>query len=94
VFELISARQATAYPILEPPGVTAERVAVLRQAFDAVVKDPDYLSDARKQGLDTDPVSGAEIAALVKKIYASPPDVIGRAKAALEDGKAVTSRKK
>jgi tripartite-type tricarboxylate transporter receptor subunit TctC len=94
VLDLIFARQAMAYPIVAPPGVPAERVAVLREAFDAVVKDPDYLSDARKQGLDAEPISGAEIAALVKKIYASPPDVIARAKAALEDGKTVTSRKK
>jgi tripartite-type tricarboxylate transporter receptor subunit TctC len=93
VLELIFARQEMAYPVVAPPGVPAERVQVLRQALDAVVKDPDYLADARKQTLETDAVKGADIAALVDRLYASPPEVIARAKQAMEDGKKITVNK-
>jgi tripartite-type tricarboxylate transporter receptor subunit TctC len=93
VLELIFARQEMAYPVVAPPGLPAERVQALRQAFDAVLKDPEYLADARKQNLEAEPAKGADIAALVDRIYASPPDVIARAKAAMEDGKKITSSK-
>jgi hypothetical protein len=66
---------------------------MLRQAFDAVVRDPEYLADAHRQSLDPDPMNGAGVAALVDRIYASPPDVIARAKVAIEDGKKMTTSK-
>jgi tripartite-type tricarboxylate transporter receptor subunit TctC len=93
VLELIFARQQMAYPVVAPPGVPAERVQALRQAFDAVLKDPEYLADARRQNLEADPANGAEIAALVDKVYASAPEVVARAKAAMEDGKKITTSK-
>lgn len=93
VLDLIFARQAMAYPIVAPPGVPKERVQILRQAFDAVMQDPDYLADARRQTLDTDSVKGADIAALIGRLYASRAEVIARTKAALEDGKKITIRK-
>ena len=52
VLELIFSRQEMAYPIVAPPGVPTDRVRMLRQAFDAVVRDPEYLADARRQSLD------------------------------------------
>jgi len=93
VLELIFARQEMAYPIVAPPGVPADRVRILRQAFDAVVHDPEYLADARRQSLDPDPVNGAGVASLIDRIYTSPPEVIARAKAAIEDGKKMTTNK-
>jgi tripartite-type tricarboxylate transporter receptor subunit TctC len=82
-----------AYPVVAPPGVPAERVAVLRRAFTAVMTDPEYLADAKKQHLDTDFMRGEDIAKLVERIYASPTAVIERARAALEDGKKVTIKR-
>src|SRR5262245_5541476 len=93
VLELIFSRQAMAYPVVAPPGVAPERLQVLRQAFDAVMKDPDYLADARRQTLDIDAVKGADIAALVERLYASPAEIVARAKAAMEDGKKITTSK-
>ncbi len=93
VLELIFSRQDMAYPIVAPPGVPAARVAELRRAFDAVLKDPDYLADARKQQLDTDPMRGENIAKLIQRIYESPPAVIARARTALEDGKKITIKR-
>jgi tripartite-type tricarboxylate transporter receptor subunit TctC len=94
VLELIFARQDMAYPIVAPPGVPAERVAILRRAFDAVIKDPEYVADAKKQLLDVDAMRGEDIAKLLGRIFATPAPVVARAVAALEDGKKVTIEKK
>jgi len=61
---------------MTPPDLPAERVAELRTAFDAMMKDPELLAEAAKLGLDIDPVGGVEIDALVQRIYATPPDVL------------------
>lgn len=71
-----AADSVLAWPLMAPPGLPAERVAELRTAFDAMMKDPDLLAEATKQGLDIDPVGGAEIDALVQRVYATPPDVL------------------
>ena len=93
VLELIFARQEMAYPIVAPPGVPMERVKILRQAFNAVVKDPEYLGDLRRQLYESIPVSGADVAALIDRLYASSPAVIARARTAIEDGKKITTSK-
>ena len=67
-------------PFVVPSGVPAERVAALRQAFAAVLKDPDLLADAKKQRLEINALSGEEVQLLVAKIYAMPPDIIAKAK--------------
>jgi tripartite-type tricarboxylate transporter receptor subunit TctC len=85
LLELILSRQSMAYPFVAPPGVPVERIRALRDAFDAVMKDPEFIADAKKQNLEVDPVSGPEIQALVEKIYSSPPEVIQRAKAVLDE---------
>ena len=78
---------------MAPPGVPAERVQMLRQALAATVKDPEYLADAKRQTLETDAVSGTDITSLIDRLYQSPPEVVARAKAALEDGKKITVSK-
>jgi tripartite-type tricarboxylate transporter receptor subunit TctC len=55
-----------------PPGVPADRVKVLRAAFDAAVKDPELLKDAKSQRMEIDPVTGAAINALLDRVYAAP----------------------
>ncbi len=51
-------------------------LATLRKAFDATMKDKEYLADAAKQQMDIDPVSGAELEQLIKSVYATPKDII------------------
>jgi tripartite-type tricarboxylate transporter receptor subunit TctC len=74
--EFLAADSVLAWPLVAPPDVPAERVAELRSAFNAMMLDPQLLADAATQGLDIDPVSGAEIATLVDRLYATPPDVL------------------
>jgi tripartite-type tricarboxylate transporter receptor subunit TctC len=84
VLELIAARQEMAYPIAAPPGIPVDRAEALRHAFDQVVKDPDFVATAKKQGFDVDPVTGAELGKLVERVFASPADVVARARAAVD----------
>jgi tripartite-type tricarboxylate transporter receptor subunit TctC len=93
VLELIFARQDMAYPIVAPPGTPPERVAVLRAAFEAVMRDPNYLADAHKQHLESAFMTSAEIESLIGRIFASPPAVIARAQQAIEAGKGITTSK-
>ena len=75
---------AMARPFTAPPNVPQDRVAALRAAFDATVKDPAFLADAKQQQLDITPYSGAQIDVLMKDIYATPPELIARVRAAME----------
>jgi tripartite-type tricarboxylate transporter receptor subunit TctC len=79
VLELILTRQETGRPFAAPPGVPADRVALLRQAFDATMKDPAFLADAKRLEMEVDPLTGAEVEALLRKAYSAPPDIIARA---------------
>ncbi|MGZ8484530.1 MAG: Bug family tripartite tricarboxylate transporter substrate binding protein [Candidatus Binatia bacterium] len=67
-------------PIIGTPGIPADRVKILREAFMKTVTDPELLDDAKKKKLDLDPVSGEELESLGKEIMAQPPEVIERMK--------------
>ncbi len=78
LFEIAFAEQVMGRPFVLPPGVPSDRVKVLRDAFDAAVKDPDLLADAKSQSMEIDPVSGADINALLDRVYAAPPELAAR----------------
>ena len=84
VFEFLFAPQEMGRPFFAPPGVPAERVAALRAAFARTLKDPQFLAEAEKMGVEVQHIGGEHIQALVERIYASPPDVIARARAVAE----------
>jgi tripartite-type tricarboxylate transporter receptor subunit TctC len=67
-------------PIVATPGIPAERVKILREAFMKAVNDPELLDDAKKKRLELDPVPGEELEALGKEIVAQPSEVIERMK--------------
>ncbi len=79
VLELILVRQEMGRPFAAPPGVPAERLAILRRAFEATLKDPAFLSDAARLQMEIDPLSGPEIEALLAKAYSAPKDVVAAA---------------
>jgi tripartite-type tricarboxylate transporter receptor subunit TctC len=78
--ELLLAPSAVARPFFLPPEVAPERVTVLRTAFDATMRDPQFLADAAQQKANIRPYAGAEMQALVERIYHLPPAVVARAK--------------
>jgi hypothetical protein len=63
--------------------VPADRVAVLRKAFDDVMKDPAFLGDAKKRNIDIDPRNAAYAQALANKITSASPDLVTRVKKAI-----------
>ena len=73
-------------PLVAPPGVPADRVKILRDAFDKAIKDPALLAEAEKRRLEIDPTSAQEMEALAKDVMATPPDVVARMRKVLGDG--------
>jgi tripartite-type tricarboxylate transporter receptor subunit TctC len=63
-------------PFFAPPGVPADRVNVLRRALDATAKDPAFLADVEKQKVELFHMSGEDVETLVRRIYATPGDVV------------------
>jgi tripartite-type tricarboxylate transporter receptor subunit TctC len=60
-----------------------DRVAVLRNAFDRAMLDPDLIAEAKKLQLDINTMNGDECAAAVARLYATPPSVIERVRSIL-----------
>ena len=83
---LIVSRQLIARPFAAPPDVPGERARILRQAFDATMQDPQFLAEAKSLNLDVNPVGAAEIEALLKEIYASPPEIAKLASDLVREG--------
>ena len=73
-------------PFFGPPGIPEDRVKALRAAFDAAVKDPDLIAEAKKQTLDVNPVSGADMEALIARAYKAPQAVVNRARELVNSG--------
>lgn len=83
ILSLVYTQATTGRPYVVAPGVPAERVAALRQAFMQAMNDPELVAEAKRQKVDIGPMSGEDLQALVTKIYATPPDIVEKAKAAL-----------
>jgi tripartite-type tricarboxylate transporter receptor subunit TctC len=79
IFEMLGIPQEFGRPFVAPPGVPADRLAALRKAFDETMQDKAYLADAERAKQPVDPLSGEAIAALIRRAYAAPKDVIDRA---------------
>ena len=87
LFELMYARQFYGRPFATPPGVPAERLAVLRQAFEATLRDADFLAEAARAYVDIDPVAGEELTELTQRLYQTPPALLARMQAVLASAK-------
>jgi tripartite-type tricarboxylate transporter receptor subunit TctC len=81
--ELIVSPNLFARPFAAPPAVPADRLAALRKAFDETVTDPDYLAEAKARGLHVELVPGAELDEVLRRIYATPTDIVTRVRAAV-----------
>ncbi len=83
VLELILSPFEMDRPILTPPGVPAERVAALRKAFHATMKDPGFIAEAAKQNIEIAELEGEKIAQILNRAFAMPPEVIRAANEAM-----------
>ena len=63
-----------------PPGVPADRVKIIRDAFNKTINDPELLAEAKKRRLDIDPATGEELQALAKEVMTATPDIVEKVK--------------
>ena len=64
------------------PGVPPERLAALRRAFDATMKDPEFLADAAKTKLTVGPMTGEELQKLIAKVSNLTPEMLAKVRTA------------
>jgi tripartite-type tricarboxylate transporter receptor subunit TctC len=83
IIKLLLVSQAMARPFAAPPDIPADRKAALLAAFDATMKDADFLAEAQKLSFDVRPVSATAIDAMLAEVYQTPKDVIARATKAI-----------
>jgi tripartite-type tricarboxylate transporter receptor subunit TctC len=81
---MLFARTEYGRPYFLPPDVPAERVAALRRAFDATMRDEAFVAEAARLQFDVDPLTGEQVQALVAQLAVTPRDVVARVRAALE----------
>jgi hypothetical protein len=71
-------------PLATTPGVVPERVAALRAAFAATLKDPDFIAAAAREHMEIRPMTGDKLAAMIADLIGTPADIRERVKAALQ----------
>ncbi|HTI88747.1 MAG TPA: tripartite tricarboxylate transporter substrate-binding protein [Alphaproteobacteria bacterium] len=86
ILRLVSAQGAIGKPILSTPGLPPERVAMLRTAFDETMRDANFLSEAKKQRFELNPMSGADLERIIRNVVATPPPMAKRLAELLDEG--------
>jgi tripartite-type tricarboxylate transporter receptor subunit TctC len=79
VLELLVLPQEFGRPFVAPPGVPADRMQLYRQAFQAILKDEQFLADLAKQGGSPEPMDDKQVQALLDRAYAAPKEIRDRA---------------
>jgi tripartite-type tricarboxylate transporter receptor subunit TctC len=69
-----------ARPLMAPPGTPADRVTILRAAYEKAVKDPDLLAEAKKLRIEITLTPGEELQKTAKEVMTQPPEVIEQIK--------------
>jgi tripartite-type tricarboxylate transporter receptor subunit TctC len=80
---LIVSPNLFARPFAAPPGLPPDRLEALRRAFDETLADPEYLAEAKARALHIELVTGRELEGVLRRIYATPGDIVARVKAAV-----------
>jgi tripartite-type tricarboxylate transporter receptor subunit TctC len=68
--------QGIGRPFVAPPDLPPERLKMLRDAFNATMRDPEFIAEAKKEKLDLEPEDGEHLASLIAKMYATPKSVV------------------
>ncbi|MFN3891183.1 MAG: Bug family tripartite tricarboxylate transporter substrate binding protein [Beijerinckiaceae bacterium] len=80
LLDFLVGRMYMGRPFVAPPGLPPETVAILRTAFMATMKDPEFLGETKKAGVPINPVSGERVQAHVEKLERAPPEIVERAR--------------
>ena len=84
IIDILLSRLDLGRPFVAPPGTPADRVALLRKAFDKTAADPELRAEAEKIGIRVDPISGIDAQAMIAKLYLTPEDVRARMQAIVQ----------
>ena len=85
IYDFLTAPERLGRVFMVSSKVPAEKKAMLRDGFDAMVKDPAFLAEAKKQGLAVLPISGDDVDRRVAELYKTPPDLLAKARAITGD---------
>jgi tripartite-type tricarboxylate transporter receptor subunit TctC len=80
VIALVVSGDALGKPLAAAPNVPPERIKALRDAFDATVKDPEFIQAAAKARLEVNPIHGMQLQETVHKVLATPKPLAERAR--------------
>ena len=80
MIELLLAANEMGRPFFLPPGVPKDRIQTLQNALVATAKDPKFIAEADKQGMELQLMTGDEVERLVARVYASPKAIVEMAK--------------
>jgi tripartite-type tricarboxylate transporter receptor subunit TctC len=83
IISLMVTTETIGRSIIAPPGMSAERVALLRKALAEMVKDPEFLADVERAQLEISPIPGERLQAMVSNLVATPPAIIEKYKQAV-----------
>ena len=78
IVELVMDRVSLGRPVVAPPGLAPDRLALLRAAFRQAIEDPQLRADAETQRLAIDPTFGAEAQVIIERLYRTPAAVVER----------------
>jgi tripartite-type tricarboxylate transporter receptor subunit TctC len=78
LIEAVLSRMELGRPFFGPPGMPADRLAMLRYAFDKAANDPELVAEANRTQLYVNPMTGAESQAMMERIVATPPPIVER----------------
>lgn len=84
LLRLVISGSRLGHPFATPPGVPPERVEALRDAFSAMVRDPEYLKEIFAARLEPNPIRGEELQRTINELIAMPQAVKARAKKLVE----------
>jgi len=84
VLKLLVAGQYVGRPFFSSPGIPTDRKAALQAAFDATMKDPQFLAEAAKTDMEITPLSARAIETFLADIYRTPKDIVAKAAAAIQ----------
>jgi hypothetical protein len=93
VLDFVSRSVSVGWPIAVTPGAPPERVAALRIAYEATLKDAQFLADAEKSKAEIGPVSADEITRIIKELFEAPASVKETVKKALEPPSEMAEKK-
>jgi tripartite-type tricarboxylate transporter receptor subunit TctC len=83
IVELVVSQQIFQRSYVAPPSTPVAQIELLRAGFDATMTDPEFLAEAERLRISIEPLTGAKVQDIVRKLYDTPKDIVERARAAI-----------